>query len=193
MKRHLNLMSDSAQIRSVVRTRVFQWTLTCACFVVLLIPLLFAAWWPVHQESKSVASLEAQFAPIRELKIASRSFKEKIERVHAKEHATLTLAKIDTPVVTLLGIVSQAVANNPKGLVLEEIHFDQETRLSEAAATGAKPTLGIEGYGLDNSAIEQLSNSLQAALPFGKVTLKLAGSEVLYQQQVHRFSIHCSL
>jgi len=192
MKRHLNLMSSSAQVRSIVRIRVFQWSLTGACLIILLAPLLFAAWWPVHQESRSVASLEAQFEPIRELKIASRSFKEKLEQINAKEHATLTLAKINTPVVTLLGVVGKAVTDNPEGIVLEEIRFDQETRLSEAAA-GAKPTLGIEGYGLDNSAIEQLTDSLQAALPFGKVTLKLIGSEELYQQQIHRFSIRCSL
>ena len=76
MKNQVNLMSRGARVKSIVRTRLYQWAIAYACIVILLVPLLLMAWWPVHQESQKVDSLSAQCEPIRELKKSSRSFRQ---------------------------------------------------------------------------------------------------------------------
>jgi hypothetical protein len=193
MKRHVNLMSGQARVRSIVKTRVWQWSLAFACVVTVFAPLLFAAWWPVHQKSQNIAVLEAQYEPIRQQKISNRAFQEQIEQIHAKEHTALALAKIDTPVVTLLGLVGKAVAGAHKSVVLERVKFSQDTTLQNTNASSPKPSIDLAGLGLDDNAVNLFVSSLQAAFPFGKVELKFSEYEEIHQQRMQRFVIHCSL
>ncbi len=192
MKRHVNLMSSGARVRTMVRTRILQWSLTLALATTLLTPLLFAAWWPVQQATKQVTVLEAQYEPIRQLKAASRSSQKQIEDLLAKEQTSLALAKIDTPVVALLGLVGKVVSETQQQVVVEKIDFSQNTTLHNAATTNTAPSLKIDGYALDDNAINQFTSSLQTAFHFGKVELKFSAPEEIRALQLHRFTILCS-
>jgi Tfp pilus assembly protein PilN len=193
MKRHVNLMSSSARVRTIVRTRIRQWSLACICVVTVFAPLLLYSWWPVYQKGQNIAVLEAQYEPIRQQKISNRAFQEQIEQIHANEHIALALAKIDTPVVTLLGLVGKAVSGAHESVVLERVKFSQDTMLQNANASNTEPAIDLAGFGLDDNAVNLFASSLQAAFPFGKVELQLSEYEEIHQQRMQRFVIHCSL
>ena len=193
MKQHVNLMSNSAKVQTMVRTRIRQWAVAYACTVAVLAPLLFAAWWPVYQESLEVASLEAQYEPIRKLRLATNTYKKQINQVHAKEQTTLTLAKIDTPVVTLLGVVGKAVTESKGNIIVEELNFDQGIVEQHEIATDPKPIIEIQGYGIDQEVISHLQTTLQKAFPFGKVAIEFSEPDEIHKRLMYRFSILCNL
>ena len=192
MKRHLNLMPNRARIRACVRTRVRQWSAVLAVVLVLLIPLTLVGWWPVYQEGQQVKTLEAQYEPIRQLRDASRTFEKRIELVRRQEKIALSLAQIDTPVVTLLGLVGKSVSESNGRVYVEKLVFHQDSSVLFETGNERMATVDIGGRGLDREAVNQLTASLHAALPFATVQLKSSQDDNINVQQMQKFTIECS-
>jgi len=195
MKRHLNLMSSRARVRSCVRTRLRQWTITLLTVTVLLVPIWFLLWWPVHQKGQQVAALDAKFEPLRQMNQTSKRFQKDIERVRAQEKTSLALAKVDTPVVTLLGMVSKAIADNQGRVVIEQLDFRQSAAvLSEhtpAEGANSQTSIHVEGLGIDEKAISQLVRTMKSTLPFADVQIQPSKPKRIYQQEMQTFFIQC--
>jgi len=196
MKRHLNLMSNRSSARESIRKRFRQWTIVLALVNALLVPTWFLLWWPVHQESQRVVALNAKFEPSRQMNRASKRFQSDIERVRAQEKTALSLAKIDTPVVTLLGMVSKTVADSHGTVVIENMDFHQRAAvLSEHESErgiDSQTFLEVVGRGMDEKSVKQLANHLRTALPSANVEIKSSKPDLIHQQQTQKFTIQCS-
>jgi len=195
MKRHLNLMSSRSRVRSCVRTRLRQWTIVLATVTALLLPTWCLLWWPIHQKGQQVATLDAKFEPLRQMNQDSKRFQRNIERVRAQEKTSLALAKIDTPVVTLLGMVSKAIADNQGRVVIEKLEFHQSAAvLSQQKSTqgsNSQTALHVEGLGIDEKAISRLVRSVKSTLPFANIQSKPSKPRHIRHQDMQTFLIQC--
>jgi len=192
MKRHLNLMSSQSRVHACIRIRIRQWARALAIVSALLVPTWFLFWWPVHQEGQHVATLDAKFEPLRQMNRASKGFQQNIERIRAQETTALALAKIDTPVVTLLGMVSKAVANTQGNVVLENLDFHQSATVLSQEETEERISVELQGRARDEFSIDQLANDLRSALPFADLQISSSKPERIHQQQMQIFTIQFS-
>lgn len=192
MKRHLNLMSSSACVRECIRTRIRQWVRALVAVAVLLVPTWFLFWWPVHQEGQHVANLNAKFEPFRQMNRATKGFQRNIERVGAQEKTALALAKIDTPVVTLLGVLAKAVADNQGDVTLEDLEFHQPASVLSERKTEELTSIEIEGRGIDENSVRRFASDLRAALPFTDVQILSSKTERIDKQKTQKFSLQFS-
>jgi len=196
MKRHLNLMSRRSRLRISIRTRLRQWTIVLATVAALLVPTWFLIWWPVHQQGHHTAALDTKLEPYRQMNQASKGFQKNIARVRAQEKTALALAQIDTPVVTLLGIISKAIANHQGRVVLENLEFHQSAAvLSEHAPkheANVQTSIDIEGLGIDADSVNRLANEFRSTLPFADVQIKSSEPQSINRQPMQSFFIQCT-
>ncbi len=196
MKRHLNLMSRRSRVRISIRTRLRQWTTVLAALAALLAPTWFVFWWPVHQQGQHTAALDVKLEPYRQMNQASKGFQNNIARVRAQEKTALALAQIDTPVVTLLGMISKAIANHQGRVVIENLEFHQSAAvLSEHAPkheANVQISIDIEGLGIDADSVNRLANEFRSALPFADVQIKSSEPQHINQQPMQLFFIQCA-
>jgi len=195
MKRYLNLMSSRSSVRSCVRTRLRQWTIVLATVTALLLPTWCLLWRPVHQKGQQVAALDVKFEPLRQMNQASKRFRKNIERVRAQEKTSLALAKIDTPVVTLLGMISKAIADNQGRVVIEKLEFHQSAAVlsqhEPAEGNNSQTSINVEGLGIDEKAISQLVRSVKSSLPFANIQNEPSKQRRIYHQEMQTFLIQC--
>jgi len=123
---------------------------------------------------------------------ANKEYQKSIERVRAQEKTALALAKIDTPVVTLLGIVGQAVANNQGNVALENLDFRQSAAVLSSQPTDEQTSIEIAGKGIDENSVNQLATDLRSALHFAEVQIQSSEPERIHEQQIQKFSIKFS-
>ncbi|MCA9230678.1 MAG: hypothetical protein KDA57_08500 [Planctomycetales bacterium] len=192
MKRQLNLMSPHARLRVCVRKRIRQWSLVLAALTLLLAPAWFALWWPVHQASQQVATLESRYNPLRQMNKASAEFKRRIEQIQLREKTAIALAKIDTPVVTLIGMVGKAVEESRGRAYVEELNFRQSASVLSEQESANLAAIEIGGRAIDEDAVDHLAKALKTALPFAKVQIKSSQPEKINEQPLQQFSMECS-
>lgn len=192
MKRHLNLMSNRSRVQTCARKRLRQWIVVLTVLGFLLVPTWFAIWLPVHQQGEQVAALEARYEPFRQMNKASKEFKKRIELVQAQEKISLALAKIDTPVVTLLGIVGKTVAESQRQVYLEKIEFQQSALLLSKQESETTRSISVAGRGISKKSVIRLRKNLKAALPFADVKLRTSKPEFINQQQIEKFLLQSS-
>ncbi len=192
MKRHLNLMSNRSRVQTCARKRLRQWTVVLTVLGFLFIPTWFAIWLPVHQQGEEVAALEARYEPFRQMNKASKEFKKRIELVQAQEKISLALAKIDTPVVTLLGIVGKTVAESQGQVYLEKLEFQQSASLLSEQESETSRAISVAGRGISKKSVIRLRKNLKTALPFADVKLRTSKPEFINQQQIEKFLLQSS-
>jgi len=192
MKRHLNLMSSQSRVHACIRTRIRQWAKALALVSALLVPTWFLFWWPVLQQGQHVATLDAKFEPLRQMNRASKRFQKNIERVRAQEKTALALAEIDTPVVTLLGMIGKAVADSQGNVVVDNLDFHQAAAVLSSEETEEQISIELEGKGIDEFSVSRLASDLQSALPFADVQISSSKPERIHQQQMQIFTIKFS-
>ena len=192
MKRHLNLMSDRSRIRTCTRKRIRQWTLVLMTLCILLVPTWFAIWLPVYQQNQHVAALETRYEPFRQMSKASKEFKKRIELVQAQEKISLALAKIDTPVVTLLGLVGKTVAESQGQVYLEKLEFQQSAAAISDEENDTTTSILVAGRGANKKSVLRLNKNLKTALPFADIKLRSSKPEFINQKQIEKFLLQCS-
>ena len=193
MKQHLNLMSNCALTCSNVQVRLRQWTLALAVVVAAITPMLLVAWWPVYQETQQVRLLEAKYEPTRQLRKDIRLLQEQIERIRTREKITLSLAHVDTPIVTILGLIGRSIRESGDRIAVEQLEFFQDLQQLTHAADQDSASVDISGRGLGKMPVSQLAASLQSAMPFAAVKLQTHREEKIGDQPTQPFSIECSL
>ena len=191
MTRHVNLMSRHARIRTELRRRTRQWACIIVTVALLLSPTLFVGWWSVHQNGQNLLTLEAEYDPIRQLKSAIKSYEQQIDRIRSEEATALKLASLDTPVITLFGIVGGAFSESQGAVYLEHVEFRQNTLFS-TQPDKFLTTMTLEGRGVDDNAVHYLATKLQSVLPFASVQLSSLAPQPINQQPAQAFRIDCS-
>jgi hypothetical protein len=190
MSSHINLMSPRARVQECSRTRMRQWLRILAAVVGGIVLHASITWWPAYINSQQCALLETRYGPLRQMKETNKALTAQIANTHDKSKLELALSR-QTPVLTLVGLVSQAVAASEGSVYLEQISYSQDNDPGEA--TGDSLTqVGLEGYSADPAAIEHLAESLRIALPFADVRLEPIKQVQINASSLNAFQIECS-
>ncbi len=190
MRNTINLMSSRARVRECSRTRVRQWSRILAAAAGLLVLHATVTWWPVHINSQQRAVLEAQYNPLRQMKATNKKLAGQIASTLDQSKLELALSK-QIPVLTLVGLVSQAIADSEGKIFLQRIAYTQKAETPPATG-GSPPQVALEGFSADPDAVEQLAESLRSALPFADVKLEPIRSIEINQYPMQTFQIECS-
>ena len=190
MSSHINLMSTRSRVRECSRTRVRQWSRILAVAGGLLVLHLSVAWWPVHVDGQRRALLETQYNPLRQMKATNKKLAAQIAGTHDRSKLELALSR-QIPVLTLVGLVSQTVADSDGEVFLEQLAYSQNSNPGEAT-DGSPALVALEGFSTDPDAVEQLADSLRSALPFAEVKLGSNQSTEFNQHPMQVFQIECS-
>ena len=172
------------------RTRIRQWSRILTAVSGLLVLHATVAWWPVHINSQRRTVLEAQYNPLRQMKATNKRLARQIAGTLDQSKLELALSK-QIPVLTLVGLVSQAIADSDGKVFLEQIVYTQNAETGPTTA-GSPAQLALEGFCTDPDAVKQLAESLRSALPFADVNLKPIRSIEVNQHPMQTFQIVCS-
>jgi hypothetical protein len=167
-----------------------QWSRILAAVVGLLVLHASITWWPVHVSSQQRALLETQYGPLRQMKTTNKKLAALIASTLDQSKLELALSQ-QTPVLTLVGLVSQAVSDGDGTIFVEQIAYSQNDDSGETEG-GALTQLALEGFSADPVAVEQLAKSLRTALPFADVRLEPIESIELNSYPMKTFQIECS-
>jgi hypothetical protein len=190
MSSHINLMTTRARVQECSRTRMRQWSRILAVVVGLLVLHASITWWPVHVNSQQRALLETQYGPLRQMKTTNKKLAALIASTLDQSKLELALSQ-QTPVLTLVGLVSQAASDGDGTIFVEQIAYSQDDDSGETTG-GALTQLALEGFSADPVAVEQLAKSLRTALPFADVRLEPIESIELNAHPMKTFQIECS-
>jgi hypothetical protein len=190
MSTHINLMTNRARVQECSRTRVRQWSRILAAVVGLLVLHASITWWPVHINSRQRALMETQYAPLRQMKATNKKLGSIIASTLDQSQLELALSR-QTPVLTLVGLVSKAVSESSGTIYLEQIAYSRDGE-SDETTEGVLTLLELEGVCADPAAVEQLAQSLRTALPFAEVKLEPIKSIELNEHPLNAFQIECS-
>ena len=138
MRNTINLMSSRARVRECSRTCVRQWSRILASAAGLLVLHATVTWWPVHINSQQRAVLEAQYNPLRQMKATNKKLARQIAGTLDQSKLELALSK-QIPVLTLVGLVSQAIADSEGKVFLERIAHTQPAEIPQ-------PTVGSSAH-----------------------------------------------
>jgi hypothetical protein len=181
MMASINLMSLQAQRHSCIRTRIRQWT--CILLVVsgvlglLTLERYFAYRSSMHQQ----LALEADYEPIKELKVANKSLTKQIEAIKNEEQFVLALSDQE-PILTLLGLVGKSIADGQEHVFLQKIEVNN-LGLAGGPPSEKKTMLDLTGVANNDAEVKHFAELLQAAVPFGKVDVS-SSNERRFKTQV---------
>jgi hypothetical protein len=142
MRRHVNLMSESARFRAGARVSLRRWALVLATIMTMLTPISIWRWQECQRIRHEHEALEASYAPIRRLNDINTELRTAASSLVRDERITLELSR-RRPVATLLGIVSAATAATNGALFIERINLTQ-TPPGAAAGMPGSNVLKIE-------------------------------------------------
>jgi cell division protein FtsB len=189
MNKHINLMSPRAQVRECTRVRLWQWSRILAASAGLLALHGAITWWPVHVRSLQRAALEAQYEPLRQMKMDNKALAREIAGTLDESKLELALSK-QTPMATLVGLVGRAVAGTHDKVFLDKITFSEA---ETDGGTGAAPSrVSLEGIGVDPVAVSQFADLLESSLSFAKVKVGTVEAIEVNQHPMHTFQIEFS-
>lgn len=186
MNNHIDLMSSRARVRECTRTRLRQWSRILAAAVGLLALHGAITWWPVHTRSLQCAALEAQYEPLRRMKMDNKALARKIADTLDESQLELALSK-QTPVVTLVGLVGQAVSNTQGKVFLDRLAYSQDETNNNA--DGALYRVKLEGFGADPVAVSQFTDGLKSTLKFADMQVRTVETIEINQQPMQTFDI----
>ncbi len=185
MRSSLNLMSLAARRQECLRTRLRQWLAllgVTAAFV-----CLFAAerYWTYHHAVHKQLRLEAKYEPLAELQKSNKSLTRQIDTIRKEEQFVLALSNRE-PVVTLLGVLGESIANSNNHVFLQKIELSHAVESTSPVAR--QSTLELAGIANSGPAVKDFADALQRALPFDKVGVTSTKEQRLKQQSVQEFS-----
>ncbi|MCG8450537.1 MAG: hypothetical protein MI725_13290, partial [Pirellulales bacterium] len=108
MSTSINLMSQRARVRECTRWRLRQWLYLLMAAMGLIALHAIVSWLPVHSSTLHREALEARYEPYRQMKQENRQLTQQIADAKGNSKLELELSK-ETPVLTLVGLVSQTV------------------------------------------------------------------------------------
>lgn len=189
MINHVNLMSLRARVRECTRTRLRQWSRILAAVVGLIALHAAISWWPVHARSLQRAALEAQYEPLREMKMDNKSLTRRIADTLDESRLELALSK-QTPVVTLVGLVGRAITDTEGKVFLDKFAYDQ--RQTNGALAEPVSVVRLEGFSLDPVAAGKFADRLKESADFANVEVGTVEAIEVNQHPMQTFQIEFS-
>ncbi|MEM8945439.1 MAG: hypothetical protein AAGD11_09660 [Planctomycetota bacterium] len=189
MKTSLNLVSERSRKRNEVRRCLRVWSRVLAVVALIATIIGIGQWYVCSQKQSKQASAEAEYEPVRQLKIENVRLRKEISNLQRAEIIPLKLAK-HQPLLGLVGLTTKAVNSQQQRVFLKRLEIDREPMQLDPSAQ-ATLTVGLRGIANDASAAQQLADYLRKLGPFESVDLTTRDLPSVGQQQQFAFSIQC--
>ncbi|HEX6963248.1 MAG TPA: hypothetical protein VF175_15380 [Lacipirellula sp.] len=134
MKRHVNLMTETARFRVGATMLTRRWALALAATIVLLAPLTIWRWQECRRIRQEHDALEATYEPFRRLELMNAELRTTATTLVRDERLPLELSR-NRPTATLMGVVAAAVKATDGALYVEHLDVAQTPPGGDAAAT----------------------------------------------------------
>lgn len=163
----INLMSPQARRHSCVRTRLRQWA--SVLFIVAGVLGLFTLerYFAYRSSLRRQLALEADYDPIKELKIANKLLIKQIEAIKNEEQFVLALSDRE-PILTLLGLIGKSVADADERVFLQKIEVSN-LGLGVGSPAEKKTMLDLTGVANSGPEVKHFAELLQGLVSFGSV------------------------
>lgn len=189
---HLNLMSSDSIRRQAVSEVTRVWIgIACAASVAAAL-LVAGETWRCQKESQRLAAVEAQHAPIKQLRTEIKDLKTKIDRLASDEQLALELAA-NRSMVTLLGNLGQSASAAGGDLYIAGLKLERIERLGNSSTSHIAQ---IEGICVDNLAVTRFADLLKETKLFSAVQITSTGVRQIQTrsaqtQAVTAFDLEC--
>ena len=190
MKHSLNLMSEPARKRELLHRCVRLWLRLLAGVVTVLVLCGISEWRACQIEQSRYAAVDAEYEPIRQLKIENGRLQKEINALREAERIPLELAK-SRPLLGLLGLATSAVTQQNGRVYLKQLEIERDP-LDLNPKVNPMLRFAIEGVSVDTSAVTRLANSLREDGPFANVELHNMRSTLVGKQEQQTFNIECT-
>ncbi len=190
MKRSLNLLSERSRKRNQLRRSMRLWA-RVLCVVMLLTSIVgITKWRACSKAHAEQVAVEAEYEPIRQLKIENGRLRKQIAELEKAEIIPLKLA-VHEPLLALMGVASQVVREQQQSAYLNQLEIEREPLALEPNERSLV-TVHVEGVSMDKSSAEQIASSIRELGPFARVDLKTRDLAISNAQQQLAFSIECT-
>lgn len=189
---HLNLMSSESIRRQALAEATRIWICLASLAAIGAALLVAGETWSAQKESQRLAALEAQHAPIRQLRSEIKELQTKISRLSSDQQLALELAA-NRSMVTLLGSLGTSAAAAGGDLYVASLKLE---RLEGLDATASGHVAQIEGICVDSLAVTRLADLLKETQLFSTVQITSSGSRQIQTrsaqtQAVTAFDLEC--
>jgi len=191
MNRAINLMSERARIRQSLRIGIRRWSRILMIVLAILALHALVVWWPTKVSGLDRAALEAQYEPIRLMKLENGELSKKIAESQQQNPLELALAA-RTPVLTLIGLVGLAVEGSNGQVFLEQIDY-QQSNLPSQPTVRPQDQLVLTGIGANPESVKLLVERLKQELPSVGIQIRQIETIQVNQQVMQSFQILCTL
>ncbi len=210
MKTFVNLLSLEYRRKELLRRRLLQWSLVwtlCAAAGVGL-------WWLAQSRYRaSLGALEGAeqaYTPLEKLVRQTQAMQEELEQ-HSTKGTILSQLRDERPLLTVIGVVSQAARRCDGRLVVHDLSFQRhnqpaqtrdkdkakgaeeepEEKTAEVKAPWASVTL--KGEALDNLAVATFVVSLRDSGLFRRVELKSSVGNKSSKPELRSYVLECDI
>jgi hypothetical protein len=190
MKQSLNLMSERSRKREQVRFCLRFWSRACAAVLLIIALVGFSHWRTLRQQQQQQASAEAEYEPIRQLKLESERLSKQIASFESAERIPLALAN-HRPLLSLIGMATQTVAEHDGAIYLRQLEIAREP-ISLESNHQPRLQFNLNGHANEGSAVTQLADTLRKVGPFAEVELTSNRHTQAGAQAEQYFSIQCT-
>ncbi|MEM9186841.1 MAG: PilN domain-containing protein [Planctomycetota bacterium] len=188
MSNRLDLMPAKARRRQTAKEAIALWSRVGCAATIFAAAAAGVELWNVQSATQVRNALEAQHAPIKQLRSDIIKLKGQVAGLTANEKLALDLATKKS-LVTLIGNLGQAAAYAGGDLFIESLDY---TRRPPVATASVQSVLTLEGAARDNLAITRFADRLRKSGLFNEVQLTSTGSRVLASQPVTAFELECA-
>jgi hypothetical protein len=193
MNRHLNLMPLRVQYRQALWGLARRWLLVAAVAVLVAFGLAWRTWAGYLATLQRQAELRSAVQAARQTLDEVKSMQRQLKATTRQQAVALALAD-ERPVLTLLGVVSQAARASDVEVAMEKLSFTAAAAEGKAKspALAVANRLELRGVGRDNVAIAQFVAAMRDAGVFAAVDLKATAPSQLGSAQVRTFHVECT-
>ncbi|MGI9427244.1 MAG: PilN domain-containing protein [Bythopirellula sp.] len=190
MKQSLNLISERARKRELLHRCLRLWSRVLAGSVTVLVLYGVSEWRACQVEQSRYAAVDAEYEPIRQLKIENGRLQKEINALREADRIPLELAK-SRPLLGLLGLATSAVTQQHGKVYLKQLEIERDP-LDLSSTTNPMLRFAIEGVSVDSSAVTRLADGLRDDGPFANVELNNMRSTLVGKQEQQTFNIQCT-
>lgn len=190
MRSTINLMSPRSHKRRKIRRCVRLWSRLLAAVVGLVIAVGLWQWRTYSQVQVRRESAEAEYEPVRKLKIENVRLRKQIAELEQVETIPLKLAE-QQPLLGIVGLANQAVSEQGGSLYLTQLEIERPP-LTLDAEQSSELSVAIYGVSLDNASAQQLSDWLRTTMLFSDVEIQTNEKLATGQLPRRAFSIQCT-
>lgn len=187
MKTHVNLLPIAYRRKQLLWLRSKQWT---AIAGVALAAAAMACWVQLtrnHRDQLRLESLRREYLDVKETADKVELLKKEIDDLRQKEAIVLSLAD-EQPMLTLVGIVSQATRQCEGGLCVQRMQLQRRT---EGEGKFNIRVLTLEGIAADNHLVARFAAALRDSEAFARVELKSSGRRIVQDAEGQAYSLEC--